>query len=169
MTDRRPSPRPTGHLVPVQPPVPITVWHLPTDTELVSAPLAQRLIANFTHRRDLILDGTNSAHLQRAAHLAGRRIRRRLASHERAALIVMQWPRQSAAGWLRTHTDRLRRAGCLVVALASGDAMMHPRVISAARARGLTYVQHLVAVEAPATDRMRVHADVLVFHGRADG
>ncbi|WP_200215428.1 hypothetical protein [Micromonospora coerulea] len=149
--------------------MPITVWNLPTDTELVSAPLAQRLIANFTHQRDLILDGTTSAHLQRAAHLAGRRIRRRLASHERAALIVMQWPRPSAAGWLRTHTDRLRRAGCLVVALASGDAMVHQRVISAARAAGLTYVQHLVAVEAPATDRMTVHADLLLFNRRVDG
>src|SRR5689334_21659238 len=73
-----PAAQAVGAIVAGEPPVPITVWHVPAarPDETMSITLAERLVANFTHGRRLVLDLTDGEQLARAATAAQRRYRR---------------------------------------------------------------------------------------------
>ena len=181
MTDpARPAPDPIGDVVPGQPLVPITVWQVPAppSTATVSLPLAQRLVANYTHRHDLVLDLTTGPQLARAAMSAHRRTHRHHPQdlgrgRESAALAVASWPvDEQPPRWLSTCADRLARGGCLVLVLATGEVSIHPRLVTAARTAGLTYLQHIIAAHRLRTGgtrltidgrHLRVHSDIVVL------
>lgn len=166
MTDHRP---PFDPIVPGEPPVPITVWGMPVDDEIVSAPVADRLVALFTRPRDVIADLTTSPHLRRAARMARRHAVDLAAPVQRASLTAAQWPMPATAGHFRRIAGWLRPTGCLAVAVASDDAAVHPQLIGAARLAGLSYVQHIVVAAPAAHDGLRVHTDLLVFLNPAEG
>jgi hypothetical protein len=178
---RTPAPEAVGDIVAGEPPVPITVWHVPAARagESISITLAERLIMNFTLGRRLVLDLTNGEQLSRATHAA----RRRYARHQpddlttgdgRAALIVSAWPiTHTAAGDLLADcAARLMVGGCVAVVLGAGELTVNQLLIAAARTAGLTYLQHIVAAH-DLTERrgqlgedgnhLRVHSDVLIF------
>jgi hypothetical protein len=178
----RPAPEPIGEVVPGQPPVPITVWQLPAPppASTLSLPLAQRLVANYTHRHDLVLDLTAGPQLARAAMSAHRRTRRQHpddldapeGGREPAALAVAPWPADEPPQWLSTCANRLAPGGCLVLVLATGEVTIHPRLVTAARTAGLTYLQHIIAAHQLRTGgtrltihgrHLRVHSDILVL------
>ncbi len=190
---RTPAPDAVGDIIPGEPPVPITVWHVPAARadETLSAPLAERLVANYTHPRTLIIDLTKGEQLARAVSTARRRHARHrpadLASGRgRAALIVAGWPvgQTTAEDLLAVCAARLAKGGCVAVALNTGDFTVNQLLIAAARAAGLTYLQHIVAAHDLTARRgqlgsggthLRVHTDVLIFfrpqsatRGRAD-
>jgi len=178
----RPSaPDAIGDIVDGEPPVPITVWHVPAAraADTMSAPLAQRLVANFTHPRDLIIDITHGSQLAQAASAARRRHRRHqpadLASGKaQAALLVSGWPagEVTAEDYLASCAAQLAVGGCVAVVLTDGEVSFSQSLIAAARTAGLTYLQHIVAAH-DLSDRhgqldddgthIRVHSDVLVF------
>ncbi len=190
-----PAPEAVGDIVPGQPPVPITVWHVPAARpgETMSLRLAERLVMNFTHGRRLVLDLTVGHQLTQATVTARRR-HLRLEPAElaggtgRAALIVSGWPLAGAlddapAGpFLGDCAARLMAGGCVAVVLGCADLTVYQTLIAAARNAGLTYLQHIVAAHDLSGRRgrlgdggthLRVHTDVLVFaqpqHGGADG
>ena len=144
----RPAHDPIGDVVPGQRLVPITVWQVPAPprTATVSLPLAQRLVANYTHRHDLVLDLTTGPQLARAAMSARRRTHRHDPQDlgqgwEPATLAVAAWPAdESPPQWLSTCAARLAPGGCLVLVLATGEVTIHPRLVTAARTAGLTYL-----------------------------
>jgi hypothetical protein len=179
----RPAPDPIGEVVPGQPLVPITVWQLPAPppASTLSLPLAQRLIANYTHRHDLVLDLTTGPQLARAAMSAHRRTHHQHPDHldnledgrEPAALAVAPWPAdQQPPRWLATCANRLAPGGCLVLVLATGEVTIHPRLVTAARSAGLTYLQHIIAAHQLRSGgtrltidgrHLRVHSDIVVL------
>jgi hypothetical protein len=179
----RPAPDPIGDVVPGQPPVPITVWQLPAPppAATLSLPLAQRLVANYTHRHDLVLDLTTGPQLARAAMSAHRRTHRQHPDHldapedgrEPAALAVAPWPAgEQPPHWLATCANRLAPGGCLVLVLATGEVTIHPQLVTAARTAGLTYLQHIIAAHQLRTGgtrltidgrHLRVHNDIVVL------
>jgi hypothetical protein len=179
----RPAPDPIGDVVPGQPLVPITVWQVPAPprTATLSLPLAQRLVANYTHRHDLVLDLTAGPQLARAAMSARRRTHRQHsddldASEDRrepAALPVAPWPADvKPPHWLATCAARLAPGGCLVLVLATGEVSIHPRLVTAARSAGRTYLQHIIAAHQLRTGgtrlsidgrHLRVHSDIVVL------
>lgn len=119
---RTPAPPAVGDVVPGEPPVPITVWHVSDARpgETVSVALAARLVLNFTHGGGLVLDLTDGEQVQRATTAARRRYERRrpadLASGEgRAALIVSGWPLDNTTGgpYLADCAARLLVGGCV--------------------------------------------------------
>jgi hypothetical protein len=176
-----PAPPAVGDIVPGEPPVPITVWHVAAAHagETMSILLAERLVMNFTHGRRLVLDLTDGEQLTRAARAA----RRRCARHTpgdlgrgdgRAALIVCGWPDADADAetLLAGCAARLMVGGCVAVVLGAGDLTVNQLLIAAARTAGLTYLQHIVAAHELTEQRgqladngthLRVHSDVLVF------
>ena len=130
------APDPIGDVVPGDPPVPITVWHLPRPTAgtPVSAAMARRLIGNYTSPGAHVID------LTAGGHLTG-------ADSRPAALVITGWPAGpvSAAGHLNACADALQPGGCLAVVITATDTpdQLGPLVV-AARAAGLTYLQHIV-------------------------
>jgi len=176
----RPAPEPIGDVVPGEAPVPITVWYVPAASApaTMSTPLAQRLVANFTHPNQLILDLTDGPQLAQAAAAFRRRHRpttaARLATgRTTAALIVATWPNpgHAAAVFLSDCFHRLTPGGCVAVILTSNHPPHHT-LVGAARAAGLTYLQHIVAAHHLTTTgtrltrhrtHLRVHTDVLLF------
>jgi len=179
---RMPAPEPIGDVIPGQPPVPITVWHVPAARagETVSLALAERLVMNFTHGRRLVIDLTEGEQLAQAVAAARRRhVRHDPAdlAHgtERAALIVLGWPDPHAhtEPYLTACAARLMLGGCVAVVLDGIDIGVNQVLIAAARAAGLTYLQHLVIAH-DLTERhgqvgaggthLRVHSDVLIFN-----
>jgi hypothetical protein len=129
-------PDPVGEVGPGDPPVPITVWHIPrppTGTP-VSAPMARRLIGNYTRPGARVVDLTAGGRLSTA-------------DGEPAALVITGWPagQVTATGHLRACTLALQPGGCLAVVITAADTpdQLGPLVV-AARAAGLTYLQHVV-------------------------
>jgi hypothetical protein len=166
--------------VPGEPPVPITVWHVDRAraSETMSRTLAERLVANFTHGRGLILDLTTGDQITRAARTARRRYARHTADDlatdpRRAELIVAGWPLGSttADSLFVDCAARLMAGGCVAVVLGAVELTVNQLLIAAARAAGLTYLQHIVAAH-DLTERrgqlaegthLPVHNDVLIF------
>jgi hypothetical protein len=177
---RNPAPDAVGDIVPGEPPVPITVWYVPAARadETMSITLAERLVANFTHGRRLVLDVTAGERVSRAARGA-RRFARHTADDlrsdpRRAELIVAGWPLESVAAdpFLVDCAARLMVGGCVAVVLGAVELTVNQVLIAAARAARLTYLQHIVAAH-DLTERrgqltdggahLSVHSDVLIF------
>ena len=184
---RNPAPDAVGDIVPGEPPVPITVWHVPAARadETMSMTFAERLVANFTHGRRLILDLTDGEQVSRAAHSARRSYARHTADDlrtdpRRAELIVAGWPLGSvdADPFFVDCAARLMVGGCVAVVLGAVDLTVNQLLIAAARAAGLTYLQHIVAAH-DLTERrgqltaggvhLSVHSDVLIFASSSAG
>ena len=183
MTDstRRPAPDAVGDVIAGEPPVPVTVWHVPAAPQgaTLSVALAERLIINFTHWHELVLDLTVGEQVACAAPTVERRYARHrpgnLPSDVRpAALIVTGWPAGGidAGALLGDCAARLRPGGCVAVVFQAAPLTVNQVLIGAARAAGLTYLQHIVAahelvgLSGPLTgDRkhLPVHTDVLIF------
>jgi hypothetical protein len=131
-----PVPGPIGDVVPGDPPVPITVWHIPRPPAgtTVSAPMARRLIGNYTRPGAHIIDLTAGGQLTTA-------------DAEPAALVITGWPagQVTATGHLHACALALQPGGCLAVVIAATDTpdQLGP-LVAAARAAGLTYLQHIV-------------------------
>lgn len=178
-----PAPDPEGDVVPGNPPVPISVWHLPRPpgTPLVSADLTRRLIANYTRPGATVLDLTSSV----PAHVP---------ADAKAELVITQWPPPDAAvastddatpdpcGHLAACAARLTVHGCVAVVVADPDIHdLLAVLVTAAHDTGLTYLQHIVVVhqlDPPAGDlprrvdvarlpsgrrHLRVHTDLIIL------
>ncbi len=179
---RMPAPEAVGDIVAGEPPVPISVWYVPAAraSETMSVPLAERLVANYTHPRTMVIDLTEGEQLARAVTTARRRhVRHRPADlacgRGRAALIVSGWPvgQATADGLLADCAARLVVGGCVAVVIRTGDFTVNQILIAAARAAGMTYLQHIVAAHdlrgrrgqlGDGGTHLRVHTDLLIFH-----
>jgi hypothetical protein len=176
---RTSAPDPIGEIVPGEPPVPITVWHVPApaQSQTMSLPMAQRLVAGFTHRHDLVHDLTTGPQLARAASSARRRHTAGSLDHpgEPAVLLVTPWPpdrSQRPVEFLSACAGRLQAGGCVALVIATGEVTIHQQLIAAGHAAGLTYLQHYIAAHqlrltgARLTlhgQHLRVHTDIVVL------
>jgi hypothetical protein len=168
---RRPAPAPIGDVVSGDPPVPITVWHVPAPPPgaTVSRSLAVRLVHNFTHPAELIVDLTVGPSLASAIIAGKRRGAYARGGSEPAALLVTGWPSDEAPAeqFLTDCRRRLRAGGCLAVALPHAHPPVHADLITAAKSAGLAYLQHIVAVTGSTGHGgrawLRVHTDVLIL------
>jgi hypothetical protein len=178
---RLPAPDAVGDIVAGDPPVPITVWYVPAARagETMSSNLAERLVVNFTHGRRLIIDLTVGDQIARAASTARRRYTQYTAQElgadiRRGELLVAGWPQQriEPEPFFADCAGRVMVGGCVAIVLRAGALTVNQVLIGAARAAGLTYLQHIVAAH-ELTDRrgqlradgthLPVHSDVLVF------
>jgi hypothetical protein len=175
---RSSAPDPIGEIVPGTPPVPLTVWHVPAPPrgQTLSLPMAQRLVAGFTHRHELVHDLTIGPALARAAGSARRRHTATALDHagQPAALLVTPWPRPGAepVEFLAVCAGRLRPGGLLALVIATGEVSIHQQLIAAGQATGLVYLQHYIAAHrlcATGTrlnihgQHLRVHTDVVIL------
>ncbi|MDG4793651.1 hypothetical protein [Micromonospora sp. WMMD1082] len=182
---RHPAPEAVGDIIPGEPPVPITVWHAPAPQagDTMSVMLADRLVRNFTRRRWLVLDLTSGEQLARAVRAAQRHHARHTPQNvtvgiRRAALIVTGWPLGDTAPvpFLADCAQRVMVGGCVAVVLQAAELTVNQVLIAAARAAGLTYLQHIVAAHdltAPSGQldggtHLPVHSDVLIFRSSLD-
>jgi hypothetical protein len=162
------APEPIGEIVPGQPPVPITVWQVPAPAgpATLSLPMAQRLVAGFTHPSELVCDLTVGPQLARAAMSAHRR-HTTGGGGELAALTVVPWPPEvDPAGVLAGCRDRTHPGGHLALVVATGQVTIPQRLIAAGQAAGLTYLQHYIAAHqlCAGGTRLRVHGRHLRVH-----
>lgn len=175
-----------GDIVAGEPPVPITVWHVPAPEAgcTLSNALADRLVQNFTTRRRwLILDLTRGEQLARAVRAAERHHARHTPADvtvgiRRAALIVAGWPLgDTDPGMLLADcAQRVMAGGCVVLVLRAAELTVNQVLIGAARTAGLTYLQHIVAAHDLSARRgklnggthLSVHSDVLIFASSRD-
>ena len=184
---RIPAPDAVGDIVPGEPPVPITVWHVPAPHpgDTMSITLADRFVQNFTTRRRwLILDLTSGEQLARAVHAAERHHARHTPQDlsigvRQAALIVAGWPLGDTdpVTFFADCAQRVMVGGCVAVVLGDVELTVNQVLIAAARAAGLTYLQHIVAAHDLTGQRgqigdggthLAVHGDVLVFNSSLD-
>ncbi|MBT8227322.1 MAG: hypothetical protein HKP61_05310 [Dactylosporangium sp.] len=191
---RVPAPDAIGDIVPGDPPVPITVWYVSAARtgETMSMALAERLIINFTHGRRLVIDLSVGDQIARAASTTRRRYTRHTAQDldagtRRGELIVAGWPQPHTQpeAFLADCATRVMAGGCVAIVLRAGALTVNQLLIGAARAAGLTYLQHIVAAHELSDRRgqlrtdgthLPVHSDVLIFSsslgarsGAADG
>jgi hypothetical protein len=189
-------------------PVPMAVWPClpptpgPPEAEVCQPLLAQRLLAVFTAPGAVVLAAGADAPV--VAQVAGRLDRRAVLDHawatstcpplatERAALTVLTPPALTTdpahyARW----SHALEPAGIIAVVAPAGhgpDASLPGRIVAAATAAGLGYLQHVIAVTArlvgdrllpaPSTEQLArtraaraaglsvhlpAHTDVLIF------
>jgi hypothetical protein len=134
--------------------------------------LGVRLVHNFSHPTELIVDLTDGPQLARAIIAAGRRshlhhpaaIRRRA---EHAALVVTDWTQPNADEFLTWCRSLLREHGCVAIILDHTGPVEPAEVIAAGRRAGLSYLQHVVAVTATPAHRtgasLHVHTDVIIL------
>ena len=168
-----PLPDPIGDVVPGDPPVPITVWHLPRPRcgQLASADMVRWLVGNHTRPGDLVVDLTVAGKLPPADHPV--------------ALVITGWPEQPDAvpAHVAGCAGGLQPGGCVAVVLPTTRTPEQlGQVVAAGRAAGLTYLQHIVVAHqltpyTPTADgrrrahpgverggpRPRVHTDVLIL------
>lgn len=175
----RAAPIPVGDVVPGDPPVPITVWPVPPPEpgNTMSNGLGVRLVHNYTHPGELIVDLTDGPQLARAIIAAGRRshlnqpgvVRNRT---EPVALVATDWtaPNPNGTEFLAWCATLLRPLGCVAVVLDHDGPTEPSEVIAAGRHAGLGYLQHVVAATGLTADnrplpgaRLRVHTDVIIF------
>ena len=179
--DRGPAPEAIGDVIPGEPPVPISTWYVPPARggDTLSLPMAKRLVANYTYLHDEIIDRTVGSQLARAAMSTRRRSSAPAPADTggeagTAALVVSGWPAgaTSAEVFMAECAVRLKVGGYIAVVHTSDEVTLNQRLIEAARASDLTYLQHIVAAHdlpgpcgAPAgQDRhVRVHTDILIF------
>jgi hypothetical protein len=131
-----PAPDPTGDVVPGDPPVPITVWHIPRPPAgtLTSAALVRRLIVNYTRPGARVVDLTGCGQLTAA-------------DSQPAAMVITAWPagRVTATAYLTSCARALRPGGFVAVVITATDTPDQlGDVVTAARAAGLVYLQHIV-------------------------
>jgi hypothetical protein len=131
-----PLPDPIGDVVPGDPAVPITVWHLPRPAAgtLVSAAVLRRLIVNYTRPGAHTIDLTAGGQLT-----AGDR--------PCAALVITGWPsgHLTATEHLTACARALHPGGFLAVVITATETPDQLGVlVAAARAVGLNYLQHIV-------------------------
>jgi hypothetical protein len=171
-----------GDVVPGDPPVPITVWHLPRPPAgmVASGALVRRLVVNYTSPGATVVDLTTMP-------------RHRFT--ESVDLIISGWPTTPASSpdqHLADCAAWLTDGGCVAVVLAVTETPDHlGLLVVAARAAGLTYLQHVVAAHhlghhlghrgvEPSPDildgeprrrdrsrHLRVHTDLLIFRRRS--
>jgi hypothetical protein len=169
-----PLPDPAGDVVPGDPPVPITVWHLPRPRpgQLASVDMLRRLVGNYTRPGGLVVDLTAAATLPPPGHPV--------------ALVITGSPQapEALTAHLAGCAASLHPGGCVAVVLPSArtpDQLGH--VVAAGRAGGLTYLQHIVVAHQltphvtsadgrPRTDprlaawgrpHLRVHTDLIIL------
>jgi hypothetical protein len=147
----RAAPIPFGEVVPGDPPVPITVWPVPPPEpgNTMSNGLGVRLVHNYTHPGELIVDLTDGPQLARAIIAAGRRshlnqpgvVRNRT---EPVALVATDWtaPNPNGTEFLAWCATLLRPLGCVAVVLDHDGPTEPSDVIAAAHQAGLGYLQH---------------------------
>ncbi len=157
-------------MVPGDPPVPITVWHIPRPPAgtLVSAALVRRLIVNYTRPGAHVVDLTAGGHLARV-------------DRQPAALVITAWPagQVTATAHLTGCALALRPGGFVAVVITATDTPDQlGDLVGAARTAGLTYLQHIVVAHqlhphagtrrpTPGRDasgrHLRVHTDLLIL------
>jgi hypothetical protein len=163
-----PAPDPVGDVVPGDPPVPITVWHLPKPRQDTGIPagMIRRLVLNYTHPGAPVINLSAGQHLDHPGQ-------------HQAALIITGWPqhRVDADTYLSTCATHLDAGGCLAVVINTNEIPDQLGIlVGAARAAGLTYLQHVVVAHRltgrthqgprrPGRGKLhlRVHTDVLLF------
>jgi len=162
-----PAPEPIGDVVPGDPPVPITVWHLPKPRAGTVLPrgVLRRLIANYTPPGAVVTNLASGQHLPPAGHRP-------------AALIITEWPlpKISIQTHLRACVAGLDDKGCLAVIVTTSQIPDQlGLLVGAARTAGLRYLQHIVIAHhltprhraengSRRSERhLRVNTDVLVF------
>jgi hypothetical protein len=172
-----PAPVPEGDVVPGEPPVPITVWHIPRapGDPAVPAALGRRLVANYTRPGRATVDLTSTAPAPRT-------------TRRPSELVITQWPppahpQPDPSAHLASCAVHLGPGGCLAVVVHEPPTYdILGVLVGAGRAAGLTYLQHIVVVHhlhTPSDDEaaqptdaarlkpgqvhVRVHTDVLVF------
>jgi len=164
-----PAPDPVGDVVPGDPPVPITVWHLPKPRQgtAVPASVIRRLVLNYTHPGAPVLNLTAGQPFD-------------YAGQQPAALIITGWPQPNVTAdtHLTTCATHLDAGGCLAVIITTTQIPDQlGLLVGAARGAGLTYLQHVVVAHRLArrtyqdprrrpgrgTPHIRVHTDVLLF------
>ncbi|KAB1116846.1 hypothetical protein F6X54_10205 [Micromonospora aurantiaca] len=169
-------------------PVPLNVWPIPApqEGETMSNEMGVRLVHNYTHPSDLIIDLVNGPQLARAIIAARRRSHLHAPrsagwGREAATLIVTGWPLDDASSAEFFHRCRasLAPGGCVAVLLPHGDVILPVDVVIAAKQAGLAYLQHNLAADrvpvAGQQTRLAIHTDVLILArsttrgGGADG
>jgi hypothetical protein len=179
---RTAAPTPVGDVVPGEPPVPITVWHLPRPAAgtPVSTAMARRLVGNYTRPGARVVDLTAGGELPDG-------------DSDPVELVITNWPRGvvAAADHLGGWAASLRPGGCLAIVITATETpdQLGP-LVHAARELDLTYLQHIVIAHhltgcppaegdaataaAGPTSRaansggrhLRVHTDVLIMRRR---
>jgi len=177
-THHHSAPVPVGDVVPGDPPVPITVWPVPTPLrgETMSNAMGVRLVHNLTHPSGLVIDLADGPQLARAVIAARRRSHLTSArqvgrGREAASLIVTGWPltgdTASPVEFFGRCRAKLLPGGCVAVLLAHGDLVLPVDVVIAAKQAGLGYLQHIVAADQPPRrgeqTRLDIHTDVLIL------
>jgi hypothetical protein len=163
------TPLPVGDVVPGDPPVPITVWHLPKprrDTAIPSG-VIRRLVLNYTHSGAPVINLSAGQHLDQTGQ-------------QRVALIITGWPQPhvTAVTHLSACAIHLQAGGCLAVVITTSQIPDQLGIlVGAARIAGLTYLQHVVVAHrlTPRSHQdprrrpgrgephIQVHTDVLLF------
>jgi len=169
---RSSAPDPIGEIIPGTPPVPLTVWHVPAPArgQTLSLPMAQRLVAGFTHRHELVHDLTTGPALARAASSARRRYTATPLDHagQPATLLVTPWPNPPGepVEFLAACAGRLRPGGQLALVIATGQVTIHQQLIAAGHAAGMAYLQHYIAAHrlCPTGTRLSIHGQHLRVH-----
>jgi hypothetical protein len=132
----------------------MTVWYLPPPRPglVMSTALTRRLAANYTHPGAPVLNlaATPPPATPRTAATSMTATPMTAAADGGGlvALIIATWPTGDVTAEAHAHAcaARLAPEGCLAVVLASHDIPDQLGVlVGAARAAGLTYLQHIVA------------------------
>ncbi|MFI5489225.1 hypothetical protein [Micromonospora echinaurantiaca] len=152
----------------------------------MSNEMGVRLVHNFTHPSDLIIDLAKGPQLARAVIAAHRRSHLHAPrsagwGREAATLVVTGWPLDDASPveFFARCRASLVPGGCVAVLLPHGDVTLPVDVVIAAKRAGLAYLQHIVAADRPPRRgqqmRLAIHTDVLILirsttgSGGADG
>jgi hypothetical protein len=143
------------------------VWLAPSAGDALSPRLARRLLHEYTHHGDLIVDVDDDVALAAAAAETGRRHHALGGTHRLAALgdaagyvdlVLLRWPRPEATNprWLLTACRTLLRSDSTVLVVAVSVPAQHriahlTALTGAALAVGLRYLHHVAIVD-PAAD-----------------
>jgi hypothetical protein len=143
-------------------PVRVELWHVAPARpgETMSAELAQRLVAHFCRRPDLLIDLTAGEQLAYAARPPRHERPRAHATTDTPPLplIVTAAPPGDGTGFFTDSAQILPPGARLVVVLAGIDVDVNRMLIGAAATAGLSYLRRIVA-----SGSAGLHTDVLVF------
>ncbi|NJP30753.1 hypothetical protein HCJ94_01780 [Micromonospora sp. HSS6-12] len=163
-------------------PVPLNLWPIPApqEGETMSNEMGVRLVHNYTHPSDLIIDLADGPQLASAIIAARRRSHLHAPrstgwGREAATLIVTGWPLDDAspAEFFAHCRASLVPGGSVAVLLPHGDVTLPVDVVIAAKQAGLAYLQHNLAADrlpVPGQQtRLAIHTDVLILTRSARG